>query len=320
MSYKVIVTDYSFSDLSVEKEALASLDVKLEGVQCKTVEQVAAAVVDADVVITQFAPVKGAAIAAMNKARAIIRYGIGVDNVDLAAAAARKIPVCNVPDYCIDEVADHTLAFVLALTRNIVINANVIRNGEWKSAVPASAFHSLRSMTVGVVGFGRIGRAVVQRLLAFGCKVLVFDPVVTATAVQSAGAKLVTLEELLKNSGLVTLHCPSMASTRGMINRQSLALMKQGSLLVNASRGDLVVTEDVVAALRSGHLAAAAFDVTNPEPLPVDSPLRSLPQVIVNSHVASASALAVQRLRGTVGEIALAALKGQPIKNIVNGL
>jgi len=320
MPYKVVVTDYGFSDLNLEKEALAPLDVVLEGVQCRTVEQVAAAVADADVVITQFAPVREAAIAAMKKARAIIRYGIGVDNVDLAAAASRKIPVCNVPDYCIDEVADHTLALMLALTRQIVTNARVVRNGEWKSAVPASAFHSLRNLTVGVVGFGRIGRAVVQRLVPFGCKILVSDPVVSTAAVQSSGAELVKLEELLQKSDVVTLHCPSMAATRGMINRQSLTLMKEGSLLVNASRGDLVVTEDAIEALRLGRLSGAAFDVTNPEPLPVDSPLRSLPQVIVNSHLASVSAQAVQRLRETVCSIALAALKGQPIKNIVNGV
>ncbi len=320
MSYKVIVTDYGFSELDIEKAALAPLDVILEGAQCRTVEQVAAVAADADVVITQFAPVREAAINAMKKARAIIRYGIGVDNVDLAAAAKRKIPVCNVPDYCIDEVADHTLAFILALTRQIVVNALVVRNGEWKSAVPASAFHSLRSLTVGVVGFGRIGRAVVQRLLAFGCEVLVSDPAVSADAVRPSGARLVGLQELLGASGLVTLHCPSMPATRGMINRQSLALMKEGALFVNASRGDLVVTEDVVDALRSGRLAGAAFDVTNPEPLPVDSPLRGFPQVIVNAHVASASAQAVKRLRETVGSLALSALRGEPLKNVVNGV
>jgi D-3-phosphoglycerate dehydrogenase len=318
--YKVVVTDYGFSDLNVEREVLAPLGVNLEGAQCKTVEEVAAVVADADAVITQFAPVRALAIAAMGKARAIIRYGIGVDNVDLAAAASRKIPVCNVPDYCLDEVADHTLAFILALTRQVVPNALMVRSGQWKSAATLEQFHCLRNMTVGVVGFGRIGRAVIQRLATFGCRVLVSDPVVAPAIVMPTGAQLVSLDELLGESDLITLHCPSIAATRGMINKVSLARMKSGALFVNASRGDLVVTDDVVEALRSGRLAGAAFDVTNPEPLPADSPLSKFPQVIISSHVASVSPQAVRRLRETVAELAAIAIQGKPLKNIVNGV
>jgi len=144
--------------------------------------------------------------------------------------------------------------------------------------------------------------------------------VVAASAVQSSGAQLANLDELLEQSDLVTLHCPSMPATKGMIDRKALSRMKRGSLLINASRGDLVITDDVVEALRSGHLAGAAFDVTNPEPLPVDSPLRGMPQVIVSAHLASASPQSGRRLRETVAHLAASALQGQPLKNIVNGV
>jgi D-3-phosphoglycerate dehydrogenase / 2-oxoglutarate reductase len=320
MAKKIVVTDYSFNELTIEQALLGPLGITLEGAQCRTVEEVAALAADADAVITQFAPVRAPAIAAMKKARAIIRYGIGYDNVDVEAAAARKIAVCNVPDYCLDEVADHTLAFILALTRQVLSNALVIRQGEWKSAVPLQGYRCLKHMVVGVIGFGRIGRNVVRRLASFGCTVLVFDPAVSAADVVASGSRPVTLDELFKESDLVTLHCPSLPSTKGMVNRARLAQMKAGSLLVNASRGDLVITPDVVDALQSGHLAGAAFDVTNPEPLPADSPLRSLPQVIVNPHVASASPQAVKMLRETVARLAGDAALGKPLRNVVNGV
>ncbi|MDB6092660.1 MAG: C-terminal binding protein [Verrucomicrobia bacterium] len=320
MPYKIVVTDYSFPDLSIEQEILAPFDVTWETAQCRTIEEVTALTRDATVIIAQFAPVRAATISTLKNTRAIIRYGIGVDNVDLAAAAAQKIPVCNVPDYCLDEVAEHTLAFVLALTRQVVANAVVISGGEWKSAVPIEGYRCLKDMTVGVVGFGRIGRGVIQRLIPFGCRVVVFDPMVPASAVEAMGAKQMGLEDLLARSDLVTLHCPSLPSTKGMINQAALQRMKRGSLLVNASRGDLIVTDDLVAALRSGQIAGAALDVTSPEPLPKESPLRTMPQVIISPHVASATPQAGRRLRESVANLAVLAVQGKPLKNVVNGV
>lgn len=318
MPLRVVLTDHTFPDLSIEQGILDPLGIRLEAAQCRTVDEVAAFTADADVVITQFAPVRAPAIAAMKKARAIIRYGIGVDNVDLEAASAKKIPVCNIPDYCLDEVADHTLSFILALTRQIMPNALVIRQGEWKLGAPVESIRCLKSMTVGVVGFGRIGRGVAKRLAAFGSALLVFDPAVGHADVTSAGARSVGLDELLAGSDIVTLHCPSLPSTRGMINRSRLALMKAGVLFVNASRGDLVVTEDLIEALRSGHVAGAALDVTQPEPPPTGSPLRSFPQVILSPHIASVSPQAIRRLHETVAGLAADAAQGKPLRNIVN--
>ena len=171
--YRVLVTDSTFEDLDIERAILEPLGCAVESRQCKSPAQLLEFVASADFVITQFAPVNAAVIEAMARARLIVRYGIGVDNVDLAAARSHGIPVCNVPDYCIDEVADHTLAFILAATRQVVPHCLRLRDGRWGLEGPLEAMRTLRELTVGVVGCGRIGRAVIRRLLAFGCRVLV---------------------------------------------------------------------------------------------------------------------------------------------------
>jgi D-3-phosphoglycerate dehydrogenase len=317
---KVSITDYTFPDLSVEEGILKPLGATIVGSQAKTPEAVAEAVADADAVITQFAPVNAKAIEAMKKAKVIVRYGIGFDNVDIAAAKAKGIPVCNVPDYCIEEVADHTLAFVLALTRQVVPNALVIREGKWTIGCPPGTMRCLRDMTVGVVGFGSIGREVVKRLVPFACKILVHDPVAPADAIAKGGATSATLDEIYKQSDLITLHCPSLPQTKGMLNKTTFAQMKPGVMIVNAGRGDLIIGDDLIEALRSGQVGSAALDVTSPEPPAVDSPLRSFPQVIIHSHIASASVLSGGKLRRSVAEHVARALRGEKPINVVNGL
>jgi D-3-phosphoglycerate dehydrogenase len=256
----------------------------------------------------------------MKQCRVIVRYGIGVDNVDLGAAAERRIPVCNVPDYCIDEVADHTLALILALVRQVVPGHRLFQGGGWGLAGSLEQLRALKYMTVGLVAFGRIGREVASRLKPHKCRLLVHDPLVPAEAIQQAGAEPVSLDRLVAESDLISLHCPSTPQTRGMIDAQAIARMKPGVLLVNASRGDLVVTDDLVAALQSGRIAGAALDVTSPEPLPKDHPLRTLDPVVVSSHVASATVQAASYLRTSAAQIVARALKGEPVINVVNGV
>src|SRR5579872_5583394 len=250
---KVLVTDHTFDPLDIEQQILEPLGAVLDARQCKTAEQLLPLVADADAVLTQFSPVNAQVIAAMKRVRVIVRYGIGVDNVDLQAAKERGIPVCNVPDYCIDEVADQTLAFLLALTRQVVPNCLRVRGGQWGLAVPLAQMKTLRDLTVGVVGFGRIGRAVVRRLLPFRGAIRVFDPAVSAQEIESDGASPVaSFEELLPQCDIITLHCPSTAQTRRMLDATRFAKMKAGSILVNLARGDLVDTNALVAALQSG--------------------------------------------------------------------
>ncbi len=318
---KVAITDYSFPNLDVE-----------EGILCPQGHQIAAwkekhsalqlpeLLADADAVITQFAPLTADVIQSMQRARVIVRYGIGVDNVDLLAAKARGIPVCNVPDYCIDEVADQTLAFMLATTRQVLSNCHAVREGRWGLATPLEQMRTLRDLTVGLVGFGRIGREVAARLQPFHCRVLVHDPAVTDEAVQKSGCHSARMDQLFAESDLISLHCPSMPQTRGMINRDSLSAMKQGAILINVARGDLIDSDALCEALLKKHLSAAALDVFTPEPIPSDHPMLQMENVIFASHIASCSVRAVRTLRETAATIAAMALRGEPLPNIVNGV
>lgn len=317
---RVVVTDWTFPDLSVEATLLKAAGVELIARPCKTTGELIDLCTDADAVITQFARVNAEVIAAMRRARVIVRYGIGVDNVDLAAAQSRQIPVCNVPDYCIDEVADQTLAFVLALTRQVVTHANHLRAGQWGLATPLAGMKALRDLTVGVVGFGRIGREVVRRLVPFKCAVQVHDPMVAAHDIAAHGAKSVSFDEILRSADVLTLHCPSTAQTRRLINRETLAKMKPGALFINVGRGDLADPDALTAALQSGHLGGAALDVFDPEPIPSDHPVRSMANVLLAPHIASCSVPAVKKLRESAAHLALAAVRGEALPTIVNGV
>jgi D-3-phosphoglycerate dehydrogenase len=318
---RVAVTDYTFASLDVEADILRPLGCEIvAGRRTASPAELAQLVRDADHVLTQFVPLTADVIAAMRRARVIVRYGVGVDNVDLEAARACGIPVCNVPDYCTDEVADHTIALILALTRQTLPNCLGVRGGTWGLAVPLAAMRTLRDMTVSVLGFGRIGREVARRLRAFKGRVLVCDPAVPAAAIREGGFEPVTLDEALGGGDIVTLHCPSTAQTRRMINAKTIARMRPGALFINVARGDLVEATALLDALRGGHLAGAGLDVFETEPLPADCPLLGMANVIVSAHVASTSVKAVRTLRETAAGIIAKSVRGEPLPNVVNGV
>jgi D-3-phosphoglycerate dehydrogenase len=317
----VVVTDFTFpDDLQLERAILEPLGCIVTGTQCRTAQDVAVATREADFVLTQFAPVTAAAIAAMTRARQITRYGVGVDNVDLEAARARGIPVYNVPDYCVDEVADHTLGLILSLTRQIARVSAGVKAGRWSSPPPLASFAALRDLTVGVVGCGRIGRAVIERLLPFRPTLLAYDPVVPATAIAALGCEPVSTADLFARSDLITLHCPSTAETRRMVNARSIAQMKDGVLLVNVARGTVVDQPALIAALRSGKIGGAALDVFDPEPVEAESPLLAMDQVVLTSHIASASPRAALTLRQHAAHTIALALRGEHVPYCVNGV
>ena len=317
---KVLVTDFTFDRLDVEEAILEPLGASIDARQCRTEADLLDAVPEADYVLTQFAPLTARVIAAMPKARLIVRYGIGVDNVDLEAARERGIPVCNVPAYCIDEVADHTLALLLDATRRISANGRLVREGGWGLAGRLDGMKTLCDLTVGLVGYGRIGRAVADRLRGFGGRILAFDPNVSTSEFEARRVASAPLDSLLAESDVVSLHCPSTPETRRLINRQTIGRMKPGAILINVARGDVVETDALIEALRDGRLSAAGLDVAEKEPLPLDSPLRGLDGVVVTSHIASASARAVRTLRESAAGAVARALRGEPPIDVVNGL
>lgn len=316
----VAITDYNFRDLSPEEKVLVPAGCSITARRTATEEELTGLVADADGVITQFAPVSARVVEAMRKARVIVRYGVGYDNVDLEAAARKGIPVCNVPDYCVDEVADHAVGLMLSLTRQIPQTWKRVQAGEWRFPVPLERMFFLGALTVGILGFGRIGRAVAKRLQGFGCSILAHDPISTAEQICAAGATPASYEELLSQSDVITLHCPSTPETRHLIREETIARTKTGVILINVARGNIIDQADLARALAAGRVGAAGLDVTEPEPIPPDSPLLLMNNVVITNHVAAYSAGALERLQRLAAETLLKALRGEPLPNVVNGV
>ena len=322
MGKKVAVTDYAFPDLSIEKEILESAGLTVvEQKKYENEERLIKLVSDADYVIAQFAPVNANVVNAMENSKIIVRYGVGYDNVDCKTAAAKGIPVCNIPDFCVDEVADHTVAFILAATRKIIPCWDTIRRDkQWKLPVALDQMLVLRELTVGLVAYGKIAKEVALRLKPFKCKIMVFDPVIDAKAIEEDGFIPATLDEIYAKSDIISLHCPATDKTRGMINNASIAKMKKGVIFINAGRGELVKGDDLIAGLKSGHISAAAMDVTNPEPINMESSLLTMDNVIINAHIASASTRAVKYLRSQAAKLVVMRHQNKKLINIVNGV
>ena len=317
---KAVITDYTFPDLSIETQILEAADLEVVSGQCKTPQDLISLTASADYVITQFAPIDADVIKSMSNCKVIVRYGIGYDNVDCETAKRKGIPVCNIPTYCINEVADHTLSFILSMTRQLLANAKYVQNGKWGLGTDLSKMRGLYDSTVGIIGLGRIGQAVAKRLQGFGCRLMAYDPVVNSTQAASISCQLVDLDYLLSNSDIITLHCPSLPTTKNIINHSTLLKMKKGSLLINAGRGDLICADALTEALITGHLAGAAIDVFSTEPVPNDSPLLDMDNVLITSHIASASPQSAKTLRETAAQIVVISSKGESLPNIVNGL
>jgi len=256
-------------------------------------------------------------IARMKNCRAIVRNGVGFDTVDVAAAAKAGIPVCNVPDYGTEEVADHAIALTLALYRQLFpLDAEAKRLG-WKINV-APKMRRLRTQTFGVIGLGRIGTAAALRAKALGFRVVFHDPYVPNGTHKAVGIeRIATLDELLKMSDTISIHCPLSAETRGMIGAREIALLKPGSFIVNTARGDIVQKAPVFAALHVGHLAGAGLDVVESEPLRTAEEAAT-PNLICTCHAAFCSPEGMIEMRSTSAKIARAAVLGQPVWNRVN--
>lgn len=310
----VPVTDYTFPTLEPEQTVLAEVGAVVKGYQCKTEAEVLEAVRGAQVVLTQFAPVTRRVLASLAEGATVIRYGVGVDTIDLEAAAELGVKVAYVPDYCIEEVADHTVAMMLTLLRRLPALDKGVRAGRWDGIQIARPLLPLGQTTVGLVGLGRIGRAVVDRLRAFGCRFLVFDPYLTAEEASGLGVTLSELEEVLQAADALSLHIPLTQKTRHFIGEERLALLKPSAVLVNTARGGLVDTRALARALAEGRLYGAALDVFEEEPLPATSPLREVDGLLLSPHLAWYSESAIARLQRLAAEEARRAVLGEPLR------
>ncbi len=306
---KVVVTDWGFPSLEQERDIFARQGIELEDHQCKTEEEVAAIVANADVVMTQWAPVKAKAIAAMKQCKGIVRYGIGLDNIDLQAAKERGIAVRNVPDYCLNEVADHTMALLLALQRQITHVQSLVRSGKW-SITPPLVLPPLRECTLGLIGFGRIARLVTRRAQPFGMTTVAFDPYAEAKLFSEFNTRRIDPVTLFATADILSLHSPLTDETRHIINSRNIALMKPHALIVNTGRGGLVHTDELVDALRQKRIAGAALDVLEMEPIGKEHSLLAMGNVIITSHNAWYSAASVGELQRLAALAAVELLKG----------
>jgi D-3-phosphoglycerate dehydrogenase len=282
---QIAVTDYGFPNLFQEEEILRPIGFEFIMGQCKTAEEVVTLCKDADAILTQWAPITAEVIHQLSRCKIIVRYGIGVDNVDLEAAQKCNIPVVNVPDYAIQEVSDHTLSLMLSLIRKIPQVVNQVRNGQWNIA-PCRPIIGLRDRVIGTAGFGNIAKAVIQRAKAFGLRAIAYDPFVPNEVFQALGVEKVDWDTLLETCDILSLHLPLTEGTRHIINQNSLRKMKRTSYLVNTSRGGIVQTDDLIAALLDKTIAGAALDVLETEPIAKDSPLLHMEQCLVTSHCA----------------------------------
>jgi D-3-phosphoglycerate dehydrogenase len=313
---KVVLTDYVWESLEVEKNTLAGI-ADLVPLQTKKPDEFIEQAADCDALLNTYAgPITAEVMSRMPKCKIIARYGIGVDTIDLDAATAAGIIVTNNPSYCIEEVAEHTMALMLAAARKVAFYDRLVRSGRWE-VPPGKPMFRLDGSTVGLIGFGNIARAVALRAAAFGMNVLYADPFVKQGQYDVPGDS-VPLDELLSESDFISLHPPLMRETRKMINDDAFSKMKKTAWLINCARGPIVDTDALVRALDAKKIAGAALDTTDPEPLPNPHPLRDRDNVIINPHVAWYSEQAMVGLQaGAPGEVRRV-LTGEWPVNVVN--
>ncbi len=318
---RVLITDYAWPDVELERRMLAAENVELivapDGAE-STLAGMAASY-DVAAIMACWAKVTPAVIDASPRCRHIARLGIGLDNIDVQHCSRRSIPVTNVPDYCRIEVAEHTLALILALGRNLGIFHHATKAGSYAIG-SGPPLRRLAGRTVGILGFGGIGREVAARAAAFGLRVLATTRTPRPAADTSSGVTFVTMDELLGASDFVTLHLPLTENTRHVINRESLARFRPGAFLINTARGGLVDHEALAEALADGRLAGAALDVQTPEPPHLAHAPYNDPRVIVTPHAAFLSAESLQELRTRAVQQVLERLAGKSPANIVNAV
>ena len=292
----IAVTDSPFPSLDPAKKALARLDPEYRMAKSASAEDILAVARDADAVLVTYAKLPRQLLGELKKCKAIGRFGLGVDNIDLPAAKEFGIAVNYVPDYCLREVSDHAMALLLALARKVTFADKLVQSGRWE-VPPLVPLRRLEGQVLGLVGFGNIPRTLAPKAKAFGLKVLTYDPYVNTDALAATGVESVSFDDLLARSDFISVHAPLQPATRGLMNAKAFAKMKKGAFLINTARGPLVDEVALAAALDSGHLGGAALDVVTTEPPAKNSPLLHRDNVILTPHTAFYSVEALDELQ-----------------------
>ena len=317
MKRKVLITDYVWPSLDPERRVLEEAGFELVVAPDGKEDTLAELATDVDAIMFCFAQVTEKVLRAAPKCLISARYGIGVDNVDISVCTELGIVVTNVPDYCIDEVTEHTIGMVIALNRRLVPHDRAVKAGGWSSVALDQPMKRMNGATFGVIGYGRIGRSVGAKAHSLGMKVLAYDPMLKPG--EDAGvAQSVAFDELLAESDFMSIHVPLTDETRGIVGKTELAAMKKGAIVVNPARGGLIDESALADALASGHIAGAGLDVMEPAPPTEDHPLLQQENVIITPHTAFFSQASTLELETRTAEEVIRVVNGREPENLIN--
>jgi D-3-phosphoglycerate dehydrogenase len=315
--YTVLVTDYAWPSLDIEREILAAVDAELLVAETGDAEELVALAPRANAILTNWKPVPPASLDAAAACVVVSRFGVGLDNIPVDRATELGILVTNVPDFCLEEVSDHTMALLLACARRVATFARSTQDGEWNLEL-ARGLPRLRGQTLGLVGLGGIARTLVPKARGFGLDVIAYTPRLGKDELPAGVQAARSLAELLAASDYVSLHAPSTGETRGLIGESELRAMKSSAYLINTSRGALVDEAALVRAINERWIAGAALDVLAEEPPPRGHPLLQLGEVIVTPHVAFYSEPAIAELETKAARNVADVLSGRVPRSVVN--
>ena len=317
MKAKIVITDYNYENLDQEKEIFSDLGVELFDFQCRTEEEVIAAAKDADAVMVQFAPITRRVLESLKNCKVVVRYAVGFDNIDLGAATELGIRVVNVPDYCTEEVSEHTVMLLLAIARKLCPLNQAVKEDHWDFKVMRPV-QRLKGTTVGLIGFGRIGRMVARKLSGFQFRIVVYDPYVEEALAAQYGVEFVDFQTLVGESEFLSLHVPLYEETKHMIDKNVFGMMRKKPFIINTGRGGLIQEEDLVTALDQRIIRGAALDVMETEPILLSHPLQSYENVILTPHAAWYSEEALSAIQLFAAKEVERVLKGFEPKNLIN--
>ncbi len=313
---KVIITDCDHDSIAIEQKVLADAGMELKLCQAVTEDEVIEQCQGAEIFIVQYAKISDRVMEHCPDLKYIVRYGVGVDSVDVEAATRRGIQVGNVPDYGMNEVADHAISLSLALLRKIVLMNDHTKQKTWDytASIP---IHRFSEMTAGVVGLGRIGRNYAQKMHALGFRVIGYDPYFQPSAETDAYVRPVAMDELIAESDVISIHCP-LNGNDNLFSAETFRKMKDTAVLINVARGGIINEEDLEAALENGEIGGAGLDCMIGEPVMPDAPLFRHENVLVTPHMAWYSEEAASELKRKVAEEAVRFANGEPIHYPVN--
>ena len=316
--FKVVVSDYILPDLEIEREAVEAIGAEFVTGQCQSAEELIALARDADAIFnTYFGPIGDEVFAGCPKLKIVVRFGIGYDTIDVEAATRHGVMAVNVPDYCIDEVSDHAIGLWLSLGRKIVSADRMVRTGEW-GMKPLQPVRKLQGQTVGIIGLGRIGRQVARKFSAFGVELIFADPQVDGDVDLGVECRKVELEELCRESDVITVHALANDETHHLINAERFAEMERSPIVINTARARLIDSQALVTALEKGQISGAGLDLVEGEEIPGDHPLMNFDNVVITPHVAWYSEASIIELRRKAAQEVVRALRGERPVNLLN--